>query len=107
MSAGAMDEQAIMLGAQEGTIQTQEGTIQTVEDSIECQEHLEQGRQFFDALCLEYQDKEVLSGEDKQGVFEAILDNLTDQGAFAGFGAFVFIAQVTHQKQIAQIEDDK
>ena len=97
MSAGAMDEQVIMLAAQEGT-------MQAVEDSIDCQEQLEQGRQFFDALCLEYQGKEVLSGEDKQGVFEAILDNLTDQGALAGFGAFVFIAQVTQQKHIAHIE---
>ncbi len=33
-----------------------------------------------------------------------ILDNLTDQGALAGFGAFVCIAQVTQQRQIAQIE---
>jgi hypothetical protein len=28
----------------------------------------------------------------------------TDQGALVGFGAFVFIAQVTQQRQIAQIE---
>ena len=88
-----MDEQAIMLGAQEGT-------MQDVEDSIDCQEQLEQGRQFFDALCLEYQGKEVLSGKDKQGVFEAILDNLTDQGALAGFGAYVFTLHVIQQKQI-------
>ena len=46
----------------------------------------------------------MLSGKDKQGAFEAMLDNLKDQGALAGFGAFVFIAQVTQQRQIAQIE---
>ena len=95
-----MDEQVI-------TLATQEGTMQEVEYSIDYQEQLEQGRQFFATLCLEYQGKEVLSGEDKQGVFEAILENLTDQGALTGFDVFVFIAQVTHQKQIAQIEDDK
>ena len=59
----------------------EEGTMQDVEDSIDCQDQLEQGGQFFDALCLEYQGKEVLSGKDNQGVFEAILDNLTYQGA--------------------------
>ncbi len=82
MSAGAMHEHAIMLTANEET-------MQEVEDFIDCQDNLEQG-QFFDALYLEYQGKEVLSGKDKQGVFEAILDNLTDQGALAGFGAYVF-----------------
>ncbi len=40
------------------------------------------------------------SGKDKQGVFEAILDNLTDQGALAGFGAYVFAMHVLEQKQI-------
>jgi hypothetical protein len=74
------------------------------QDTIDCQEQLEQGRQFFDVLCLEYQGKEVLSGKDKQGAFEAILDNLTDQSPLAGFGAFAFIAQVTQQRQIARIE---
>ena len=88
-----MDEKAIMLTAEEGT-------MQGVEDTIDCQEQLEQGRQFVDALCLEYQGKEVLSGKDKQGVFEAILDNLTDQGALAGFGAYVFTLHVIQQKQI-------
>jgi hypothetical protein len=52
-----MDEQVIMLIVEEGT-------MQDVEDSIDCQEQLEQGRQFFDALYLEYQGKEVLSGKD-------------------------------------------
>ncbi len=60
-----MDEQAIMLAANEET-------MQEVEDSTDCRDKLEQGGQFFDALCLEYQGKEVLSGKDKQGVFEAI-----------------------------------
>jgi hypothetical protein len=77
-----------------------EETMQEVEDSIDCQDKLGQGGQFFDALCLEYQGKEVLSGKDKQGVFEEILDNLTDQGALAGFGAYVFTMQVIQQKQI-------
>ncbi len=80
-----MDVQAVMLAADEET-------MQEVEDTIDCQEQLKQGRQFFDVLCLEYQGKEVLSGNDKQGAFEAMLDNLTDQGALAGVGAFVFIA---------------
>ncbi len=88
-----MDEQAIMLTAEEGT-------MQDVEDSIDYQEQLEQGRRFFDALCLEYQGKEVLSGKDKQGVFESILDNLTNQGALAGFGAYVFTLHAIQQKQI-------
>jgi hypothetical protein len=44
--------------------------------------------------------KEVLSGKDKQGAFEAILDNLMDQGALAGFGAYVFTLHVIQQKQI-------
>ncbi len=58
MSAGAMDQQqAIMLAADEEA-------IQRMEDSIECQDKLEQGGQFFDALCLKYQGKEVLSGRD-------------------------------------------
>jgi hypothetical protein len=35
----------------------------------------------------------------KQGVFEAILDNLTDQGTLAGFGAYVFTMHVIQQKQ--------
>ncbi len=69
-----MDEQVIKLAANEET-------MQEVEDSIDCQDKLEQGGQCFDALYLECQGKEVLSGKDKQGVFEAILDNLTDQGA--------------------------
>jgi hypothetical protein len=34
---------------------------QEVEDSIDCQDKLEQGGQGFDALCLEYQGKEVFS----------------------------------------------
>jgi hypothetical protein len=60
MSAGGMDQQqAIMLAADEET-------MQGMEDTIDCQEHLEQGRQFFDALCLEYQGKEVLSGRKKR-----------------------------------------
>jgi hypothetical protein len=83
---------------------SEEGTMQDVEDSIDCQEQLEQGGQFFgcffDALCLGYQVKEVLSGKDKQGVFEAILDNLTDKGALTGFGTYVFTLHVIHQKQI-------
>ena len=66
-------------------------------------ERLEKSLQGTERQSLEYQGKEVLSGEDKQGVFEAILDNLTDQGALAGFGAFVFIAQVTQPKHIAHI----
>ena len=78
-----MDEHSIMLASNEET-------MQEVEDFIDCQDNLEQGGQFFDALYLEYQDKEVLSGKDKQGVFESILDNLTDQGALSGFGAYVF-----------------
>jgi hypothetical protein len=41
-----------------------------------------------------------LSGKDKQGIFEAILDNLTDQGALTGFGAYVFTMHVIQQKQI-------
>ncbi len=46
MSAGAMDQQkAIMLAADEET-------MQGMEDSIECQDKLEQGGQFFDALVL-------------------------------------------------------
>ena len=81
------DEQTIMFAANEET-------IQDVEDSIECQDKLEQGGHFFDALCLEYQGKEVLSGKDKQGVFESILDNLTDQGTLAGFGTYVFTMHV-------------
>jgi hypothetical protein len=51
MSAGAMDQQqAIMLAADEET-------MQGMEDSIEGQDKLEQGEQFFDALCLEYQGR--------------------------------------------------
>ncbi len=76
-----MDEKDIMLTAEEETMQEMKYTI-------DCQEQLEQGRQFFDALCLEYQGKEVLSGRDNQAIFEAILDGLTDQGALAGFGAY-------------------
>ncbi len=83
-----MDEQVIMLAADEET-------MQEVEDTIDSQEQFEQGRQFFDTLCLEYQVKEVMS---EAGGFEAILDNLTDQGALTGFSAFVFIAQVTQQR---------
>ena len=94
MSAGAMDQQqAIMLAADEEA-------IQGMEDSIECQDKLEQGGQFFDALCLEYQGKEVLSGRDNQAIFEAILDGLTDQGALAGFGAYMFAMHVVQQKKI-------
>jgi hypothetical protein len=64
MSAGAMDQpQAIMLAVDEMT-------MQGMEDSIECQDKLKQGGQFFDALCLEYQGKEVLSGRDNQAIFE-------------------------------------
>jgi hypothetical protein len=85
-------------------ITAEEGTIQEVEDTIDCQEQLEQVRQFFDVLCLEYQGTEVLSGKDKKGAFETILDNLTDQDTLVGFGVFVFIAQVTQQRQITQIE---
>jgi len=99
MSAGAMDQQqAIMLAADEET-------MQGMEDSIECQEQLEQGGQFFDALCLEYQGKEALSGKDNQAIFEAILDGLTDQGALAGFGAYMFAMYVTQQKQIEGVRD--
>jgi hypothetical protein len=94
MSARAMDQQqAIMLAADEQT-------MQEMEDSIECQDKLEQGGQFFDALCFEYQDKEVLSGRDNQAIFEANLDGLTDQGALAGFGACMFAMHVVQQKQI-------
>ncbi len=94
MSAGAMDQQqAIMLAANEMT-------MQGMEDSIECQDKLEQGGQFFDVLCLEYQGKEVLSGRDNQAIFGAILDGLTDQGALAGFGAYMFAMHVIQQKQI-------
>jgi hypothetical protein len=84
-----------------------EETMQEVEDTIDYQEQLQQGRQFFDDLCLEYQGQQVLSGEDKQGAFKAILDNLTDQGALTGFGVFVFIAQRTHRNQISQIRGRK
>ena len=79
---------------------TDEEAIQGMEDSIECQDKLEQGGQFFDARCFEYQDKEVLSGRDNQAIFEAILDGLTDQGALAGFGAYMFAMHVVQQKQI-------
>ncbi len=41
-----------------------------------------------------------MSGKDKQGVFESILENLTDQGALAGFGAYVFTLHVIQKKQI-------
>ena len=92
-----MDEQDIMLA-------TDEETIQEVENTIDCQEKFQQGRQFFGDLCLEYQGQEVLSGKDKQGAFEAILDNLTDQGALTGFGVF---AQRTHRNQISQIRGRK
>ena len=88
-----MDGQDIMLPEEEETMQGMEGTI-------DCQEQLEQGRQFFDTLCLEYQGKEVLSGRDNQAIVEAILDGLTDQGALAGFGAYVFTMHVIQQKQI-------
>ena len=91
-------QQAIMLAADEET-------MQGMEDSIECQEQLEQGGQFFDALCLEYQGKEALSGKDNQAIFEAILDGLTDQGALAGFGAYMFAMYVTQQKQIEGVRD--
>jgi hypothetical protein len=53
-----MDQQPVII------LTAEEGTIQEVEDTIDLQEHLEQGRQFFDVLCLEYQGKEVLSGKD-------------------------------------------
>ena len=91
-------QQAIMLAADEETMQGMENTI-------DCQEQLEQGRQFFDALCLEYQGKEVLSGRDKQAIFEAILDGLTDQGALAGFGVYMFAMHVIQQKQIEGVSD--
>jgi len=91
-------QQAIMLAADAET-------LQGMEDSIECQEQLEQGGQFFDALCLEYQGKEALSGKDNQAIFEAILDGLTDQGALAGFGAYMFAMYVTQQKQIEGVRD--
>jgi hypothetical protein len=41
-----------------------------------------------------------LSGRDNQAIFEAILDGLTDQGALAGFGAYMFAMHVVQQKQI-------
>ncbi len=83
MSAGTMNQQQAIMLAADGE------TMQGMEDSIECQDNLEQGGQFFDALCLEFQGKEVLSGRDNQAIFEAILDGLTDQGALAGFGVYM------------------
>ncbi len=79
---------------------TEEETMQGMEDTIDCQEQFEQGRQFFDTLCLEYDGQEVLSGKDKQGVFESILENLTDQGSLAGFDAYVFTLHAIQQKEI-------
>ncbi len=44
-----------------------------------------------------------MSGKDKQGVFESILENLTDQGTLAGFGAYVFTLHAIQQKQIEDV----
>jgi hypothetical protein len=97
MSTGVMDQQQVIMFAED------EETMQGMEDSIECQDKLEQGGQFFDALCLEYQGKEVLSGRDNQAIFEAILDVLTEQGALSGFGAYMFAMHVIQQKKIEDV----